>query len=73
MLALPNELEMPPLSVFTVVDHNELGNIPGESGTIGATAAEVEVWKLLRDGMVMPPRTPTTGDDSGDGCSARVE
>lgn len=38
MLALPIELEMPPLSVLAIVDHSELGNIPGESGMIGVVA-----------------------------------
>lgn len=70
MLELPIELEMPPFSVLAMVDHSELGNIPGESGMMGVVA---ELWVPFREGMVIPPRPPTTGEESGDGCSARVE
>lgn len=38
MLELPIELEMPPFSVLAIVDHSELGNIPGESGMMGVVA-----------------------------------
>ena len=67
-LALPSELEKPPLSA--ILDHRELGKAPGESGTMGVFA---ELYKPLRGGIVMPPRPPTTGEESGDDCSARVE
>lgn len=67
MLELPTELDNPDLSAFGICDHIELFGLLGDSG----------MFKLL-GGLKrpflgnMPPRDPTTGEDSGDD-SAKVE
>ena len=60
---------MTDFSVPAIVDHSEFGTLPGE---LGLVAMFKGLRRALR-GIVIPPRWPMMGDESGDDCSASVE
>ena len=68
MLELPTELERPDFSVNPAVDQSEL---PRDSG-IFMFELLGGLNRFFLGGIIIPPRVPTVGDESGDD-SARVE
>ena len=68
ILILPAELDIPCLSGFPIVDHNEFAVLPGEPGTL----EPLPFGMLFRGGIIMP-LPEMTGDESGEDCSASVE
>lgn len=65
---LPTELDRL-FSGFAIADHSEPEAFPGESGTLDV---DMELKGPLRGGIIIP-FPPTTGEESGEDCSAKVE